>query len=132
MTGQYSRLGALMDPVIDRLTIFSGLVVCWHFELLPRWLLALLLVRELATLLLARWGLSHGVDIEVNWFGRVAVFPVMGALFLALIWDSWVPAVMLGVGVVLGVIATWLYARVGRDRIHALEAAARPEETAQP
>lgn len=132
VTGQYSRLGALMDPVIDRLTIFSGLVVCWHFELLPRWLLALLLVRELATLLLARWGLSHGVDIEVNWFGRVAVFPVMGALFLALIWDSWVPAVMLGVGVVLGVIATWLYARVGRDRIPALEAAARPEETAQP
>src|SRR5215210_5309476 len=36
-TGQYSRLGALMDPVIDRLAALSGAVVCWHFELLPRW-----------------------------------------------------------------------------------------------
>ena len=131
VTGQYSRLGALMDPVIDRLTILSGLVVCWHFELLPHWMLALLLIREVATLILARWGLSHGVDIEVNWFGRVAVFPVMGALFLALIWDSWVPAALLGLGIILGVIATYLYARVGRDQIHAREATAPAEESAQ-
>ena len=131
VTGQYSRLGALMDPVIDRLTILSGLVVCWHFELLPHWMLALLLIREVATLILARWGLSHGVDIEVNWFGRVAVFPVMGALFLALIWDSWVPAALVGLGILLGVIATYLYARVGRDQIHAREATATAEESAQ-
>jgi len=132
VTGQYSRLGALMDPVIDRLTILSGLVVCWHFELLPQWMLALLLVREVGTLLLARWGLSHGVDIEVNWFGRVAVFPVMTALFLALIWDSWVPTVLLAIGIVLGVIATYLYARVGRDQVHAKQAGNKPEESAQP
>lgn len=128
VTGQYSRLGALMDPVIDRLTILSGLIVCWHFELLPRWMLALLLIREAVTLLLARWGLSHGVDIEVNWFGRVAVFPVMAALFFAMIVDSWVVTAMLGFGIVLGVIATYLYARVGRDKVRALHAA---EESAQ-
>lgn len=132
VTGQYSRLGALMDPVIDRLTILSGLVVCWHFELLPQWMLVLLLVRELATLLLARWGLSHGVDIEVNWFGRVAVFPVMTSLCFAMFWDSWVPTALLAIGIVLGVIATYLYGRVGRDRILALQAAAAAEETTQP
>ena len=132
VTGQYSRLGALMDPVIDRLTILSGLIVCWHFELLPHWMLVLLLVREIATLLLARWGLSHGVDIEVNWFGRVAVFPVMASLLLAMVWDSWVPAALLGLGIVLGAIATYLYARVGRDRIRAREASDSPGESAQP
>ena len=52
VTGQYSRLGAMLDPVIDRLTILSGAVVCWHFELLPRWALALLVARELVMLLL--------------------------------------------------------------------------------
>ena len=36
-TGQYSRMGALMDPIIDRLTVLSGCVVCWHFDLLPKW-----------------------------------------------------------------------------------------------
>lgn len=131
VTGQYSRLGALMDPVIDRLTILSGLVVCWHFELLPRWMLLLLLLRELATLMLARWGLSRGVDIEVNWFGRVAVFPVMASLLLAMIWDSWVPTLLLGLGIALGVIATYLYARVGRDRLQESRAD-EPKEPAQP
>jgi cardiolipin synthase len=39
-TGQYSRMGALLDPIVDRLTVLSGAAVCWHFELLPRWALA--------------------------------------------------------------------------------------------
>src|SRR6201995_5828793 len=36
-TGQYSRLGALLDPVIDRLLVVSGMAGCWDFSLLPRW-----------------------------------------------------------------------------------------------
>ncbi len=31
LTGQYSRLGALLDPIVDRLLVVSGMVVCWHF-----------------------------------------------------------------------------------------------------
>ena len=30
VTGQYSRFGALLDPVVDRLLIVSGIVVCWY------------------------------------------------------------------------------------------------------
>ena len=41
LTGQYSRLGALLDPLVDRLLIVSGMVVCWHFSLLPRWAIAI-------------------------------------------------------------------------------------------
>jgi cardiolipin synthase len=48
VTGQYSRMGAILDPVVDRLTVLSGAAVCWHFELLPRWALIVLVVRELA------------------------------------------------------------------------------------
>lgn len=118
VTGQYSRLGALLDPVVDRLTILSGVVVCWNFELLPRWMLLLLAFRELVTLLLARWGLSHGVDIEVNWLGRMAVFPVMSAIFFAMVWPGWFPTTLLVIGIVMATMATVLYARVGRDRIH--------------
>lgn len=117
ITGQYSRLGALLDPIVDRLTILSGVIVCWHFDLLPRWLLALLALRELITLLLARWGLRHGVDIEVNWAGRMAVFPVMSALFFAMIWPGWFPTTLLVIGLLMASMATYLYARVGRDQI---------------
>ena len=45
LTGQYSRLGALLDPVIDRALVISGMVVCWQFELLPRWAIALVIAR---------------------------------------------------------------------------------------
>lgn len=127
VTGQYSRLGALMDPVIDRLTILSGALVCWHFGLLPRWLLALLVLRELLMLVLARWGLTHGIDIEVNWFGRMAVFPVMGSLFFAMVMDGWFPVALLVLGILMAFAATALYFRTGRDQIHA-----RLEESDQP
>ena len=39
ITGQYSRLGALLDPLTDRLLVLSGAIVAWEFELLPRWAL---------------------------------------------------------------------------------------------
>jgi cardiolipin synthase len=113
VTGQYSRLGALMDPFIDRLTILAGAVVCWGFELLPRWALALLAVRELVMLVLAEYGLRHGVDIEVNWPGRISVFPIMGGIFFALLFSGWVPTALLIVGLALAIVATVLYARAG-------------------
>ena len=113
VTGQYSRMGALLDPLVDRLTILSGAVVCWSFELLPRWALALLALRELAMLFLAQYGLRHGVDIEVNWPGRISVFPIMGGIFFAMVFAGWVPTALLIVGLALAILATVLYARTG-------------------
>jgi CDP-diacylglycerol--glycerol-3-phosphate 3-phosphatidyltransferase len=113
VTGQYSRMGALLDPLVDRLTILSGAVVCWSFELLPRWALALLALRELTMLVLAQYGLRHGVDIEVNWPGRISVFPIMGGIFFALLLDGWVPTALLIVGLALAIVATVMYAQAG-------------------
>jgi cardiolipin synthase len=119
ITRQYSRMGALLDPLVDRLTILAGAVVCWHFELLPRWALALLVARELAMLLLAQYGLRHGVEIKVNWPGRISVFPIMGGIFFALVFAGWVPAALLIVGLALAILATVLYAREGLRQVHA-------------
>ncbi|MGA8745716.1 MAG: CDP-alcohol phosphatidyltransferase family protein [Solirubrobacterales bacterium] len=113
VTGQYSRMGALLDPLVDRLTILCGAVVCWHFELLPRWALALLALRELVMLGLAQYGLRHGVDIEVNWPGRISVFPIMAGIFFAMVFAGWVPKALLIIGLGLAIIATVLYARAG-------------------
>jgi len=113
VTGQYSRLGTMLDPLIDRLTILSGAVVCWHFELLPRWALALLVAREVAMLAVAQYGVRHGVEVRVNWPGRISVFPIMGAIFFALVVEGWVPEALLIVGVALAIVATVLYARAG-------------------
>ena len=69
LTGQYSRLGALLDPIVDRLLVISGVVVCWKFELLPRWALAVLAARELLMLALSRYALSRRVELTINWAG---------------------------------------------------------------
>jgi cardiolipin synthase (CMP-forming) len=123
VTGQYSRMGALLDPLVDRLTILAGAVVCWSFELLPRWLLLLLALRELAMLVLAQYGLRHGVDIEVNWPGRISVFPIMGGIWLALLAPGWVATALVIWGLVMAVIATVLYARSGMRAVRAAKAA---------
>ena len=112
-TGQYSRMGALLDPLIDRLTILSGAAVCWHFALLPRWALAVLAARELVTLLLAQVGMRRGASLEINWVGRLAVWPVMAAIFLAMALETWLSTVLLVAGLAAAVAATGLYLRVG-------------------
>lgn len=124
LTGQYSRLGTMLDPLIDRLVIVSGAVVCWNFELLPRWALALLVAREAAMLLIAQYGLRHGVDIEVNWPGRISVFPTMGGIALALVFAGWVPTALLITGLGLAILATILYARAGLRALRRQEAQA--------
>jgi cardiolipin synthase (CMP-forming) len=123
ITGQYSRMGTLLDPLVDRLTILAGAVVCWSFELLPRGALALLALRELAMLVLAQYGLRHGVDIEVNWPGRISVFPIMGGIFLALLAPGWVASALLIWGLVMAIIATVLYAQTGMRAVREGQAA---------
>jgi CDP-diacylglycerol--glycerol-3-phosphate 3-phosphatidyltransferase len=113
LTGQYSRLGALLDPLVDRLLVLSGVIVCWHFELLPRWALALLLARELFMLGLVRWGLRHGADIKVNWLGRLGVWPVLSALFFAMAGLETVGEICLYVGLALVLASTAKYVRDG-------------------
>jgi phosphatidylglycerophosphate synthase len=119
VTRQYSRLGALMDPVTDRLLVVSGAVVCWRFDLLPRWALAVLAVRELAMIVLGRYGLSHGVELRINWPGRLAVAPVMGSFFFAMVGLGKVGEVMLYVGLALALVATALYLRDGARELRA-------------
>ncbi|MDQ3720885.1 MAG: CDP-alcohol phosphatidyltransferase family protein [Actinomycetota bacterium] len=113
LTGQYSRLGALLDPLTDRVLVVSGVVVCFHFELLPRWALAVLAGRELLMLALTQVSLKLGVDIKVNMLGRWAVWPTMTALGLAILIDSWVPEALLYLGLAMTLGATVLYLQDG-------------------
>jgi CDP-diacylglycerol--glycerol-3-phosphate 3-phosphatidyltransferase len=117
ITGQYSRLGALLDPLTDRLLVISGAIVAWEFELLPRWALAVLAAREAFMLLLTQLALRRGMDLNVNMVGRWAVWPVMGSLGLAMIVETWLSDGLMYVGLALTLVATAFYVR---DGVHAL------------
>jgi CDP-diacylglycerol--glycerol-3-phosphate 3-phosphatidyltransferase len=113
ITGQYSRLGTLLDPLVDRMLVLSGVIVCWHFELLPRWGLLLLAARELFVMALVRAGQRRGIDLKVNWLGRAGVWPIMSALFFAMCGVSWLAHACLYVGLVLVVASAVQYVRDG-------------------
>ena len=119
LTGQYSRLGALLDPIVDRLLVISGMAVAWDFNLLPHWAIAVVIARELFMLGLSRYGLRHGVELKINWPGRLGVAPTMGAPFFAMAGVHWLALVMLYSGLALSLLATALYIRDGRRQLRA-------------
>jgi CDP-diacylglycerol--glycerol-3-phosphate 3-phosphatidyltransferase len=118
LTGQYSRLGALLDPLVDRLLVVSAVVVNYRFDLLPRWALIVLAARELLMLVLTRVGMRRGMDLKVNMVGRWAVWPTMLSLGLAMITNSWVAPALLYFGLALTLWATALYFRDGWSAMH--------------
>ncbi len=118
LTGQFSRLGAMLDPVIDRMLVVAGMAVAWDFRLLPRWALALVIARELTILVLSRYSLHRRAEIRINWAGRIGVAPAMGAPFFAMTGPHWLAVTLLYVGLALGLVSLGLY--VGRG-IHELE-----------
>lgn len=113
LTGQYSRMGALLDPIVDRALIVSGMLVCWKFHLLPRWAIALVVLRELVMLGLSRYGLRRGVDIEINWVARLGVWPTMAAPVFAMLGAHTLALVLMLIGLVMTWSATVLYVRHG-------------------
>jgi phosphatidylglycerophosphate synthase len=122
VTGQYSRLGALMDPAIDRLVVIAGVAVVWNFELLPRWALAVLLAREAFMLIAVSAALRLGLDLHINWLGRIAVWPTMGAVGSVLLgWDG-LGEVLLYVGLAGSIAASVQY---GRDAMREIRAPAK-------
>ena len=126
VTGQYSRLGALLDPLTDRLLVLSGVAVCWHYELLPRWALAVLVGRELFMLAVARFGMKRGIELNINWFGRLGVWWVMAAPFWAMVGVDVLAKIGLYVGLAHVLVATVMYVRDGVEQLRGQRRVALP------
>ena len=113
VTGQYSRLGALLDPLVDRLVVVAGLAVCWSYELLPRWAIAIFVARELFMLALARIAIQRNIELRINWWGRMGVWFSMAAPFWAMVGVDVLARIGLYVGLALSLVATAVYVRDG-------------------
>lgn len=118
-TGQFSRLGTLLDPLIDRLLIVAAGIIIYKFELLPQYLIILVFVRELMMLAVSVPALMKGIEIRVNWIGRLAVWPLMAGGFLALCMDTWVANLLVWIGVIGSYAASWLYFKAAWPQLRA-------------
>jgi CDP-diacylglycerol--glycerol-3-phosphate 3-phosphatidyltransferase len=87
--GQSSRLGALLDPAADRLYIVATLIAFVLRDVVPLWLVAALVGRELVlgvALLVLR---AHGYPpLQVHYLGKAATFILLYAFPLLLLADG--------------------------------------------
>jgi len=126
LTGQYSRLGAALDPLVDRLLVLAGAVACWSYELLPRWAIAALLAREVLMLLAGQAWVRRGHAIRINWPGRIAVGPTMFGIWLELLGAQAVGEGFFLFGLALAWVAALLYFRDGLRAISQAQAQLDP------
>jgi cardiolipin synthase (CMP-forming) len=87
--GQSSRLGALLDPAADRLYIVATLVAFVIRDVVPLWVVVVLLVRELVlavTLLVLRR--AGWPPLQVHYLGKAATFLLLYAFPLLLLADG--------------------------------------------
>jgi cardiolipin synthase (CMP-forming) len=83
---QESRLGELLDPAVDRLYIASVLVAMYLSDLLPIWLLILIILRDIAIgVLLLLLKFAGKPALEVTYLGKAATFNLLYALPLLLL-----------------------------------------------
>ena len=84
---QESKLGAMLDPAIDRLFILASVYVLWDRQLFPLWLVSILLGRDLVLLLLNLALQRRRLPlVTVNFVGKAATFNLLYAfpmLFLS-------------------------------------------------
>src|SRR5918994_3339100 len=115
-----TRLGRILDPVADRLMLSSVAVVLAVRGLLPAWAVAILVGRDLLTLV----GIFVvGSKVRVNRIGKAATAVLMGAIALVVLMPGTVVGVILFyAGFGLSIVAGLMYLRsvgrvLGRDEV---------------
>jgi CDP-diacylglycerol--glycerol-3-phosphate 3-phosphatidyltransferase len=104
-----TRLGQILDPVADRLMLSSVAVVLAMRGLLPALAVAILVGRDLLTLV---GGVLVGSKIRVNRVGKAATAMLMGAIALVvLIPGTVVGEIMFYAGFGLSIVAGLMYLR---------------------
>ncbi|MGH1527284.1 CDP-alcohol phosphatidyltransferase family protein [Leifsonia sp. L25] len=89
---QISRLGQLLDPAADRLYIFAALVgLAWR-EVIPWWLVAVIVARDVMLAVLGVILANHGYGpLPVHHLGKVATFCLFWALPLLMLGEAFDP-----------------------------------------
>ena len=86
---QVSRMGQLLDPAADRLYIFAALIgLAWR-ELIPWWLVATIVLRDVMLAVLGIILANHGFGpLPVHRLGKAATFCLLFALPLMLFGEA--------------------------------------------
>lgn len=83
---QVSKLGQFLDPLADRLFIAAAVVALLIRDVIPLWLVILVMLRDAllgaGAIVMSRWGVG---TLPVKWLGKWATFALLFALPLFLL-----------------------------------------------
>lgn len=77
---QISDFGKFLDPLADKLLVFSCMCVFTQWGVFPAWALMVVLTRELAVTGLRLTAVGRGRVIAAAWSGKVKTFSTMAGL----------------------------------------------------
>ncbi|MCU1560644.1 CDP-diacylglycerol--glycerol-3-phosphate 3-phosphatidyltransferase [Mycetocola sp.] len=109
---QVSKLGQLLDPAADRLYILAALLGLGWRDLIPLWLVVVIIARDVMLIALAAWlaKIGHGA-FPVNWVGKWAtacLFVGLPLLMLAAAFPA-TAVVTQPVGLIVAILGAALY-----------------------
>ena len=115
--GRTSQLGSLLDPAADKILVLAVLVMLVDQQVVPGWMVALIVVREFLVTALRLAALERGVVLHARDLGKLktwsqAVAAAIGGFAAAGAWRDEVAWWALLVAVVLTWISGLDYARV--------------------
>lgn len=94
-------LGALLDPVVDKIFLVAGFVPLSDFQIMPASLVLILFVRELAVTALRSIALEEGFSFKTSNIAKLkTMVQMVGAGFILLMWlyqDDRTIAILLGI-----------------------------------
>lgn len=104
-----SAFGRVADPLADRLMIDAAVIMLWLAGRLPWPALALILVRDVLLVAGYRLLVPHGLDLSVNFLGKLATWILYASLALMMVtragtdWPLWLFWTGLALALVAGV-----------------------------
>ncbi|MCL3862413.1 CDP-alcohol phosphatidyltransferase family protein [Actinotalea sp. K2] len=105
--GQQSRLGELLDPAADRLFIVVTLIVLALRDVIPVWLVVVIILRDvLLALVLALLFLARVGPLPVHFAGKAGTFALLYAFPLLLL-GQWQGVVPTAAGIIGWAFAWW-------------------------
>jgi CDP-diacylglycerol--glycerol-3-phosphate 3-phosphatidyltransferase len=115
--GRASGVGSLLDPIADKVLVLATLVMLVGLNVVPAWMVAAIVVREVLVTGLRQAAIERGVVLAARDLGKLktwaqAVAAALGGFAAAGAWDDTVA----WWGLLVAVVLTWVsgldYARV--------------------
>ena len=78
--GQITTLGTLLDPVADKLLISSAFISLVQLQLVPAWMVAIIVGREFAVTGLRSIASAQGFTIDASQFGKIKMVTQVAAI----------------------------------------------------